>query len=562
LALCPDVTLDGVRDVLVGMIDLHRGREVAWVFDGRTGVHVLAIQGRVPFDPWAADDHFQNAVAEGKDNGLANRIGQALGWGVQPYARTRWRAITDGLDFANVVVVGSSGRRLLGSDPQVPVTLGGVSVQLRSVSFIGDATILRDQYPQTAYPSLWLDANGDSDANDWTDGDRRSPILYEAGDDVRVGYTSISISEAYAFNLSQCEVRGAVGSSVVFTSTALAYDGTGTRISVTGILTGSYPSTAGEIAYWPNWSITWSLRENAMTGPVSYPAGTSSNHLHFSLDIPGGVSMYYSFIHYGCKLADGLDGSDQGAVADRVWAGFAEWSVVRAQDLLEGALSPPTLKYYADWMTENVWAGDLLEEGDGQCNAWVHFFISCLHAVGVNPDDERVRLVNGQDNPHPTHNDAKAVFLVKSWNPGSQTNPLGFLNLTTEGDYVYLNIWDNPELNNNQYQWLYADVTDSSGVSGQGTSNPLSYFNQHFIVRVDGQFYDPSYGGSVHASIDAWEAASIWGLGLQLAIPIPESEIGTDLDGDGNLDDAPDVPAVLIEANPTGTQIEASYTDW
>lgn len=55
------------------------------------------------------------------------------------------------------------------------------------------------------------------------------------------------------------------------------------------------------------------------------------------------------------------------------------------------------------------------------------------------------------------------------------------------------------------------DCTDQNGAPGQGHQNPPGRFFNHFIVEYGGQYYDPSYGGSVHSSKEDWEDASIDG---------------------------------------------------
>ena len=48
---------------------------------------------------------------------------------------------------------------------------------------------------------------------------------------------------------------------------------------------------------------------------------------------------------------------------------------------------------------------------------------------------------------------------------------------------------------NDEYSFLFEEVSDSEGVSGQSTINPLSNFGDHMLVELpNGKFYDPSYG--------------------------------------------------------------------
>ena len=53
---------------------------------------------------------------------------------------------------------------------------------------------------------------------------------------------------------------------------------------------------------------------------------------------------------------------------------------------------------------------------------------------------------------------------------------------------------------------------DLTGIPGQRNPDPPGGFYNHFIVRIDGKFLDPSYGAGPFTTHAAWEAAAIDGL--------------------------------------------------
>ncbi len=88
-------------------------------------------------------------------------------------------------------------------------------------------------------------------------------------------------------------------------------------------------------------------------------------------------------------------------------------------------------------------------------------------------------------------------MLVKNWefqavggSPG--TSP-----------YTYILNLDDPTV---------SEVKDREGIPGQGNPNPPGGFANHFIIRLGGKYYDPSYGAGPYATESEWENAALDGL--------------------------------------------------
>ncbi len=60
------------------------------------------------------------------------------------------------------------------------------------------------------------------------------------------------------------------------------------------------------------------------------------------------------------------------------------------------------------------------------------------------------------------------------------------------------------------------DCLKQAGLPGQSNDNPMMLFTTHAMVQYGGQIYDPSYGTGPHASMLAWERASLAGVGVGL----------------------------------------------
>lgn len=436
------------------------------------------------------------------------------------------------------------------------------TVKLVAVEFANSHTVVRDTIPQIPYPPVWFDSNVDGDADDWSAGDIRAPICYSVPNPVRVSTVVLLVDPPFAIPLPTATVYGRIlGAVDSFTSTSRSYNATGELLTAT--MTGSASSwtTIARVADYP---IDWRVEYTTPAGKTTLQAGTSRNHIHWVLRPPtGNFPLFYSLIDIGCRTAHGLNGSNHRAIADAVFTEFADRVVVRASDVLEGVVGAASLTYYQNWATGVIGVGPLLAIGDGQCGAWVDFSVRCLHAVGIDPAHEVIEVkYNQSPNPY----GAGAVMQVKNWTIGGSSNKHG-----TSVVYPHMNIWNTLEIDFNGpqhfYRWLFADVSDASGVEGQGpTVDPASYFDIHYIVAVGGGYYDPSYGQS-YLSFGAFEIAAIEAYGLDFStannpFTVVESDIGVDLDGDGVVTNASvPVKAVVIRQNPPGNNLDVVFID-
>ena len=242
-------------------------------------------------------------------------------------------------------------------------------------------------------------------------------------------------------------------------------------------------------------TVTWSYAPTA-NDPWK-KAGSSSNPVYVLWAPPGERPLIHTVAHVGCEAAKGMTGvagtADDLPVLDAVWTKFKTLAIRRVSD---GRL----LTYYGffdsngdgDWdngidtsynapapngICDATSAGELVKTGNGQCGSWAHFLHEVMNAQGL-----------GSINNYP--NKAIAVkiispnvaFAIKNWTK-TGTGPYAIVSFDAGVDGL------------NEVPPSASEASDAQGVPGQGNSpNPPSAFRNHWIVKMYGKYYDPSYG--------------------------------------------------------------------
>ncbi|MGN0844284.1 MAG: hypothetical protein ACI4QT_03580, partial [Kiritimatiellia bacterium] len=215
---------------------------------------------------------------------------------------------------------------------------------------------------------------------------------------------------------------------------------------------------------------------------------------------------YETVFHISCTSARGK--KTDSTVTEGVWSGFSGRNVKRKDGVL--------LTYYRSYQIDVTYFPDLLDKTDGQCGAWATFFIETLKIQGIASQWKMFKSSTSN------------MFMVKTWS---------FSGAGTSGNAIfpYKNEANPNELvSSSLYNWgAVAEVTYTSGTSGQNNAKPASFFSNHQIVFVPlmNAWYDPSYGmkHTTLQSIDnTLSGFAIWN--------------GTD--------------AFFMQKNPTGVQIQ------
>jgi hypothetical protein len=235
------------------------------------------------------------------------------------------------------------------------------------------------------------------------------------------------------------------------------------------------------------------------------------------------------------------------SVTSDIWSEFNDRNVVRVLDGKQ-------LTYYSQYDPLDssgipvVTAPQLLATTDGQCGSWADLLIRVRQVQGIDDPDEYVTF---------TSSTPGEGFAIKNWSfnasgtsgdpeyPYLNICPLGYADLDEAVAAVY---------GASSYNWAYAEVTDASGIPGQGTENPASLFGNHQVV-IGGIYYDPSYG-LLHNSLDDVDATAIDGFFVVRVMQLNESTYDLDLNNDGDTSDTSIPTAVfLFKKNQNGDDL-------
>jgi hypothetical protein len=265
------------------------------------------------------------------------------------------------------------------------------------------------------------------------------------------------------------------------------------------------------VDYFNPLTITWEL---SLDGGASYaPIGTTANRVYVTWSTPAQATPNETLLLTGCTAAKGVTGivgTDDDKVLDAVWVKFQTRSIRRASDNV-------LLTYYGffDVNGNGAWdagidtdlndpflcritdAGGLIRTGNGQCHAWADFMNEVMKAQGLGS-------INGVANEDVGLVIKAAVgdlFAVKNWaKTGVSPRTVVSFDAGVDGSAA---VAPNPANN---------EAADAAGAAGQGNSpNPPSNFVNHYIVKMNGKYYDPSYALGPFTDRKVYEDAAFAG---------------------------------------------------
>jgi len=373
----------------------------------------------------------------------------------------------------------------------------------------------------------WQDDNDDGDADD--PGERKYPIAY-------VQNTPPSIAGTIKVKPSGLTAVSGFSAKIKVKGPGnIEIDATAATIGTDEIMLPATPSSgnfAQEIDYLNPMTLSWKVEVNDKGHWCE--AGETANRTYVTLGAPATTMRQETLFDIGCRNADGETAPT--ATTAKIWTEFTD-RIVQKVNPATGMPTGTQMTYYANYnpLDSNgaavCTAPQLLEANDGQCGSWADLLIRIRQAQGIDDPDEYVLFRS-------TSSAVGEGFAVKNWT---------FTTTGTSGDpvYEYLNICPlgHGSLAANavavygasSYIWAYSEVSDASGIAGQGTSNPASLFGNHQVM-ISGEYYDPSYGLK-HASLPAIDAATIEGYFVVRAMPLDEVTYGLDLNTDGDMTD-------------------------
>lgn len=242
-------------------------------------------------------------------------------------------------------------------------------------------------------------------------------------------------------------------------------------------------------------------------GTTWYDAGSSSNLLYLTWDDPEQTTPIQTLLHVGCSAADGQSGDlgiDDHKILNKVWQKLQTKSVHRASDNF-------ILTYYGFYDTNGngSWDGDppdknrndpdkckvtaaeqLISSGNGQCLSWATFMNEVMRAQGLSRINGVLSNGVAVEIKKPS-----LAFAVKNWTKTGST-PRLIVNNDAGVD------GSTPTSPNPASK----EAADKIGVAGQGNSpNPPSNFRNHWITKMNGKYYDPSYGIGPYTDLKKYE---------------------------------------------------------
>jgi hypothetical protein len=271
--------------------------------------------------------------------------------------------------------------------------------------------------------------------------------------------------------------------------------------------------------------LTWSVSRDG--GPTWLPAGVTDNTVYVTWKLPTPSTLFETPVKIGCENADGE--TAENLIVDKIWGEFTDRSVSRVDGM--------PMKYWDPTSNEEHTADEMLKDpgGNGACDAWSQLLHYCMEWQGLGAISEVWEL-----EPDPAHNPGADSFLVKDWEFGRhiRTGPNGLPDSAVLGDDDPLAptgpdtpcILPGPDGHLDSVTWpddtyqdgLFAgghypygmglDARDQAGVPGQSNGDPPGAFYNHYVCKILGGIYDPSYGTGPFATELDHETASIGGI--------------------------------------------------
>jgi hypothetical protein len=348
-------------------------------------------------------------------------------------------------------------------------------IKIKQLAFTGNNPVENDTTGNFASPE-WLDGRAQKD---------QLPVSYARNKNMAFNAT-FTVTTA-----PSCTETVTVKGNATFGSASLEWTGTvtvnpgdaGKDLSPVS-LTSDNP-LPNAIGIFESTDITWQGKPASGAGvrnpavQVFTSAGTTRNVTYVTLGDPSGTPNFWTLLDVSCRAAAG-----QATASDLITKGFdglRSRSITRKRDgqplTYWNPLPPPTCARSTSQILASA-------NGAGECGSWAEFLIDMYKVHGVTSAD-KILIVRTK----PVFAAGTDGFMVKAW------------------------IFDHPPPSAaSAYTHTPAQCRPGVRLPAQNnTASPAGFYN-HFIVRADGKFWDPSYGAGPTADQKAWELGAIDGL--------------------------------------------------
>jgi len=338
------------------------------------------------------------------------------------------------------------------------------AVAIKELAFTGNNVIEKDTTGNFVPPE-WVDGRAQTD---------QAPVAYARN-------RRISFNAKFRVTTAACRSGEsvAVRGTATFGSASLEWTGTVTvnpgDAEVAVSLTSNNP-LPNEVGIFESSDISWQMNP---CGQGWGGAGTSRNVIYVTLGNPSGTPNYWTLLDLSCRAAAGE--TTAAGVITKAFDSLRSRAINRKRDGHD-------LTY---WNPQNACTSTNTAQllaaanGAGQCGSWAEFLIDMYKVHGITNGD-KILIVRTQA--------AWAAnsegFLVKHW------------------------VFDHPPASSasSYTHWVPSQCRPGAHLPGQRNSAPPPAFYNHFIVRADGKFWDPSYGAGPFTDHLSWENAAIDGL--------------------------------------------------
>ena len=343
------------------------------------------------------------------------------------------------------------------------------NVKVVSVSFAGNTLNIKKD-----------DGSGSYTKPQWTaTATSKSPVAYVSGN-------APSVSAAFTFTCTNApafvHIRGEASDSITFASQKVTL--TSTTANTYKL---EYPETAGShvfkqevVRFFKPFVINWQVSfDNGMNWR---DIGETKNTLYVTYKTPqaeaGEFGWFHTVYDLSCRNAQ-YKTNDKDIIAG-IWTEFTDQVVLNYNN--------DSLFYYKNKSTPYVTLATLLKYKDAECYTFAQLFLAAIKIQGVVRTNNYVYI-----EAKGTACNGRIVdrFLVKNWQfvKTSSNAPCAEFAYTTGG------------------------LTKLPGIPGSCTQTPASHFGNHQIAKIDGVYYDPSYGATFSDLTDAkTKSLSAWGL--------------------------------------------------
>ncbi|MEO6904258.1 MAG: hypothetical protein ABI315_14055 [Bacteroidia bacterium] len=344
------------------------------------------------------------------------------------------------------------------------------TIKTSSVSFGGNTINIRKD-----------DGSGSYTKPHWTAKPaNNSPVAYVSGN-------APSVSASFTFECANAPtfvyIRGEASDSITFPSqkvTLTSTSGNAYKFDYPETV-GSHIFTPGVVRFFKPFVINWQVSfDNGVTwGNI----GETKNTLYVLYKTPeaeaGEFLWFHTVFDLSCRNAQYK--TNEKDIIAAVWTEFTDHIVLNFNN--------DSLFYYKNLGTVNVTLAQLLKAKDAECYTFAELFLAAIKIQGVVRTNNYVNIAASG-----TACGGRQIsnFIVKNWQF-----------ITTVGsapcsDFAYSG---------------KGSIKKLPGIPGSCTITPASSFGNHQVTKIDGIYYDPSYGTS-YTSLEEAKLNSLAGWGI------------------------------------------------